>query len=446
MSDTMTTSHKDRYLDDWKRVEAQHAPAWLKALRTEARAVFHDLEMPHTRMEDWRFTNVAPILNAAFASRTAAPAHELTRNDIQAQVYGEPAWSELVFIDGYWAPKLSRIPKTHANLTLAGIQAAAERDGDLVQEHLDRHVEKRDAFTALNSAFLQDGALISIPDHAAVQGAIHLVFITTDRARGMAAYPRNLILLGRGSEADIVESHVSLDGAGGYFNNAVVEIVLNENARLGYHRIVSEADDAHHLAVIKVRQEAHSRFTSFVFAFHGAILRNEIQVLLAGQQAECALHGLYLNDGDRLIDNFINIDHAVPHGRSRIAYKGVLDGTSKAVFTGKVNVRRGAQKTDSNQLSQNFLLADGATIDTRPQLEIYADDVKCTHGATVGSPPEPVVFYFRSRGMDEAMARGILTYGFASEVVYDLALDALRARLNAQIFERYSPKGRPQGA
>jgi Fe-S cluster assembly protein SufD len=341
---------------------------------------------------------------------------------------------------------LSRIAPGHEKLTIESIQQISSLDGDVLKQHLDRHVDRRDAFAALNSAFLQDGAVVAFPDDAVVAGAIHLVFITTDRARGMAAYPRNLIVAGRNSQANVVESHVCLHGAGGYLNDAVCEIVLHDGARLAHHKIIREGNDAHHLATTKVRQESNSHFTSFVFTFSGAIARNELQVLLAGPGAECALHGLYLNDAERLIDNHIALDHAVPHCRSRIAYRGVLDGASRAVFTGKVDVRRGAQKTDSNQLNQNFLLADGATIDTKPQLEIYADDVKCTHGATVGSPPEPVVFYFRSRGMDEAMARGVLTYGFASEVVYDLELEPLRARLNNEIFERYSPQGRPQGA
>ena len=445
MADVMTASPKESYLAGWQHLESQDSPAWLKAVREQGLAQFQELEFPHARMEDWRFTNVTPLLNAGYASRTAAPAHELTVTDIAPFLFHEPDWSELVFVDGYLAPGLSRIAKDHASLTVNGLHAAADRNGNALQDHLDRHVDKGDAFTALNSAFLQDGAYVAVPDNAAVDGVIHLVFITTDGSQGMTAYPRNLMVIGRNSQARIVESHVALNGAGHYLNDAVGEIVLRDNARLSHHKIISESNEGHHLAVTNVRQEAHSFFTSFVFTFHGAIVRNKLRVLLAGQGAECSLHGLYLNDGDRLIDNFITIDHAVPHCRSRIAYKGVLDHASRAVFTGKVDVRRGAQKTDSNQLNQNFLLADGATIDTKPQLEIYADDVKCTHGATIGSPPEPVVFYFRSRGMDEAMARGILTYGFASEVVYDLEIDPLKARLNADIFDRYSPKGRPQG-
>lgn len=445
MADVVTSSPKEHFVADWQSRESEDVPAWLEEVRAQGFAAFQELELPHARMEDWRFTNVTPILNAGYATRTAGPSHELTATDIGAYVYGEPDWSELVFIDGYLAPGLSRVAKEHASLLVQGLQSAASSNGTALQEHLDRHVAKRDAFTALNSAFLQDGAFVSVPDDSIVGGAIHLVFVTTDRARGSAAHPRNLIVIGRSSDVNIVESHVAFDGAGGYLNNVVAELVVQENARLHHHKIISESKDGHHLAVTKVRQEANSHFTSFVFTLHGAIARNELQVQLAGPNAECSLHGLYLNDGDRLIDNFIDIDHAVPHCRSRIAYKGVLDDASKAVFTGKVDVRRGAQKTDSNQLNQNFLLADGATIDTKPQLEIYADDVKCTHGATIGSPPEQVVFYFRSRGMDEAMARGILTYGFASEVVYDLELEPLKTRLNTEIFDRYSPKGRPQG-
>lgn len=268
---------------------------------------------------------------------------------------------------------------------------------------------------------------------------IHFVFVSTGSTENAAAHLRNLFVLEASSEAKVVVSHVGLGGAR-YLSNVVEEIVLGDNAQLGYHKLVEEGARGAHLATTEVHHGRDSRFQSFTFSLTGAVVRNQLCTELAGDNAECALHGLYLNDNKRLVDNCLLITHSQPNCRSRIAYKGVLDGQSSTVFTGKVYVHPVAQKTDSDQLSQNLLLSDTATVDTKPQLEIFADDVKCTHGATVGSPPEEVIFYFRSRGIDEATARGMLTYGFADAIVSEVGLEPLRERLDRYVYEKYSPK------
>jgi len=249
-----------------------------------------------------------------------------------------------------------------------------------------------------------------------------------------------LSILGTSAEADIVESYVGLNDAAGYLNNAVTEIVLGDNATLRRYKVVREGDAGYHLATTKVIQGRDTNFHSFTMSLTGQIVRDELDVVLGGEGANVLLSGIYLNDGDRLIDNALRVTHASPKCYSRMAYKGVLDGTSRSVFTGKVLVPQGSQQTDSNQLNNNLLLSDKATLDTKPQLEIFADDVKCTHGATIGGFPSELIFYFRSRGMTEAMAHAILTFGFASEIVDDINIDPLRERLSKYVFAKYSPK------
>lgn len=410
-------------------------PEWARAIRLKNAARFAELEFPHRKMEEWRFTNVAPILRAPFRA-LLSPAGSASAEAVAPFRY-EGEWSELVFIDGFFARDLSRLQE---GLLLGGLSDAMTRCGHLVEPHLGRYSNgASNAFNALNAAFLSDGAFIYIAKDTAVDTPIHLLFVSTRREGNTASNPRNLIVLESGAKADIVESHVALENGGSYLTNAVSEIVLGENAKLHLYKLINESDGAYHLATAKVRLDRGAAFRSHAISQSGKIIRNEINVLLDGEGAHCSLHGLYMTSGDQLVDNPTSIEHAKPHCTSWIGYKGVLDDRSHAVFSGKVYVHRVAQKTDSNQLNQNMVLSDKATIDTKPLLEIFADDVKCTHGATVGRPPEELVFYFRTRGMSEAMALGMLTYGFADEVVNQIEIEPVRKRLEKFVFDKYSP-------
>ena len=322
---------------------------------------------------------------------------------------------------------------------VGGIGEAVARGDEVLEGHLAKSAKYTNAFVALNTAFLQDGAYIHVSEGAAPSAPIHLLFVSTG-ANTIASYPRNLIILGKSAEADIVESYVGLNDAAGYLNNAVTEIVMEDNATLRRYKVVREGSAGHHLATTKVIQGRDTNFHSFSISLTGLIVRNELDIMLGGEGANTLLSGLYLNDGDRLIDNALHVTHASPKCYSRMAYKGVLDGTSRSVFTGKVLVPKGSQRTDSDQLNNNLLLSDKATLDTKPQLEIFADDVKCTHGATIGGFPRELIFYFRSRGMAEAMAHAILTFGFASEIVDEINIGPLRERLSKYVFDKYSPK------
>ena len=421
------------------------APEWLCRLRELGAKRFETLAFPTRKDEEWRFTDVRPILRTAFETPVESCPAAIDTAGIEPHLFKEPGWTELVFVDGFFAPEASR-GITGGNLDVRSLAEMAKIDGALASKHLDSLAgESGNVFNALNSAFLLDGAIVHAPRGYAAQTPVHILYVTTGREKDKAAHPRNLIVLDETAELTLIESYVGLTDAP-YFNNVVTETVLGDGAVLKRYKVLHEGPQGYHLASMRVHQGTNSVFNSFSAILGGKIARNELNTRLAGEGAAVSLGGLYLAEGSQLIDNAVSIEHASPRCTSRIRYKGVLSDTSHAVFSGKVHVHREAQKTDSNQLNSNLLLSDTATIDTRPILQIFADDVKCTHGATVGQPPRDQIFYFQSRGISEAMARALLTCGFAGEAVDEIPVEPLRTRLHEYIYNRYSPygRGRPQ--
>jgi Fe-S cluster assembly protein SufD len=433
MSEATLTPHA-QYLDELAREPVNGQPDWVGTIRQAGRAAFEASPFPHGKQEEWRHTNIAAISNTHFPAVATPGAVDAAQ--LEGFSLAQHGYHEVVFVDGYFSEALSTLGDLPDGVLLGSLYA--NLGSDVVRAHLNQHAQHRSAYTALNTANVKDGALVYLPRKTVVDAPVHLLFLSTATAR-QAAHLRNVIALDESSEATVIASYASLSAAN-YLNNIVEEIALGSNASLKYYKAVQEGAAGNHLSTTEFHQDRDSRLFSLVVSQEGKITRNQQCVHLTGVGAECALHGLYMNDGERLIDNALHIHHTVPKCNSRIAYKGILDGSSKSVFTGKVNVDRIAQKTDSDQLSNNLLLSDNATIDTKPQLEIYADDVKCTHGATVGAHPDPIIFYFRSRGIDEATARGMLTYGFADEIVAEVGPDAFRDRLQHYIFKKYSPK------
>ena len=290
-------------------------------------------------------------------------------------------------------------------------------------------------FTELNSAFARDGAFVRVSAGASLSDPIHLLFVTTVEARGAASHPRTALQVERGARAQFVESYVSLDGTG-YFTNAVTDVVVGEGAWVEHSRIQRESERAYHIGYTQVEQARDSHYRSFTLAMGGAIARHDLRARLSAENVETLLYGLYLARGEQLVDNHTVIFHDQPNCRSWEVYKGILDGKSHAVFNGKVLVQPEAQKTDAKQTNRNLLLSDGAKVDTKPQLEIFADDVKCTHGATVGRLDEAAYFYLQSRGIPRAAARQLLTYAFAAEVVGEVASAPVREALDVLIRQR----------
>ncbi|GMV99827.1 MAG: Fe-S cluster assembly protein SufD [Candidatus Hydrogenedentota bacterium] len=434
-----TQNDKSHFLTAMEKASTLPAPAWVKSIRENGAARFAEMPLPSRRMEEWRFTNVNPILRTAFVSPTEPAVHGLSASDVAPFLLGGSDWTTLVFVNGFYAPALSRSTVCEGVIAANIAQALDTREAELAPCLNAVLNGSGGVFGALNSAFLIDGAYIRIEPGRKATSPIHLVYITTRQECPAAHHPRNLIVAGRDSESVVIESYVNLGGDAAYLNNVVTEAELQDGARLQFYKVLHEAPNGYHLSAMKVRQHRDSNFKSFSIFLGGNIARNELSVLLDGEGAETLLNGLYLAQNEELIDNYTHIEHAKPHCSSYIGYKGVLADKSHSVFTGKVFVRPHAQKTDSNQLNQNLLLSDKATADTKPQLEIYADDVKCTHGATIGQHEPQQIYYFRTRGIAEDMARAMLTYGFADEVVRELEVEPLRKYLEKSVFDRYSP-------
>ncbi|HEY7064289.1 MAG TPA: Fe-S cluster assembly protein SufD [Chloroflexota bacterium] len=432
----VTTEHKielTSYRADFERLAqapAGREPAWLRARRQTAFERFAATGFPTTRQEDWKYTNVAPIARQPYHLAAAAP-DVVTPAALAPFRFSEPGWPELVFVDGHYAPALSSLAGLPDGVRVASLAEVLAADEGLINEYLGQHATHlASGFTALNLAFLHDGALVSLPNGRIVDAPIHLLFVSTARDPLAATHPRVLVVLGRASAATVVESYVAL-GDGPYLTNAVSELVLGEGANLAHYKVLRESLAAYHVGTTEVYQPRDSVFVSFSIALGAQLARNDLNVLLDAEGADSTLNGLYLVDGTRHVDNHTAIDHARPHGTSRELYKGILDGHSRGVFNGKVVVRPDAQKTDARQTNRNILLSEDATIDTKPQLEIFADDVKCAHGAAVGQLDPQAVFYLRSRGLSPEAARRLLTYGFASDITSQIKIEPLRAQLDA---------------
>lgn len=441
MSNALTDTNRSHFLEAIAQLPPNGGPAWLNATRDAGASLFRETDLPNTRMEEWRQTNINAINKVEWRSLLAPTDHGVSAEDAINYFYAPGAWTELVFVDGFFSKDLSHVADLPTGVTAGSLYAAMQGDAAaVVEKHLNQHLGERNAYTALNSALIQDGAFLHVPKNTQVETPIHFIFISSQREADTVSHLRNLFVLEEGAQATVLTTYVSLSDDTRYLNNIVEEVALGANAHLAQYRLVEEGTAGNHLATTEVHHDRDSRYTGFSFSLEGAVTRNQLCIALDGEGAECNLNGLYLNDGDRLIDNALRITHHKSNCRSRIAYKGVLDDKSKSVFAGYVHVVPDAQQTDSDQLSNNLLLSDEASIDTKPQLEIFADDVKCTHGATIGSFPEAILFYFRSRGIDTAMAQGMLTYGFADEVVGEIEVPTLAERMDRYVYEKYSPK------
>lgn len=428
----------ERYVSDFARFEREaDAPGWLAPVRRAGIERFRDLGFPTPRLEDWKYTNVAPVLETPFRWASDSRRDDVTPALVAGLALGA---ARLVFVNGRFAKDLSseRLP---AGVRASALGEAIRREPERIEPHLGRLVPWREsAFAALATAFLDDGAFVEIADDAAIEEPLEVLFVSSPGTEAQITHPRLLVVAGRGSQAALVETHAAADG-GLYFTNAVGEVVVGDGARLDHCRIVAEAAKAAHVAATQVSVGRDGAYRSCAVSLGGRFLRHDLGVRLGGDGADCSLDGLYLTGGEDLVDHHTVIDHARPHGTSRELYKGVLDGRSRAVFNGKVIVRLDAQKTDARQTNKNLLLSDRAEVDTKPELQILADDVKCSHGAAIGQLDEEQVFYFRSRGFGEEHARRLLTYGFVADVLRRIGADAVRDALERRVAARLGIDG-----
>jgi Fe-S cluster assembly protein SufD len=418
--------------------ELRSEPQWLARFRCDAMRNFEAVGFPTMRDEDWHFTSVAPIADRVFhPAEPASLAREVVRELVVAKLDGPM----LVFVNGHYISELSAVTSDDGADSGVSIQslASAIRDdqtGALRCQLGSVASPDSSAFTSLNSAFFRDGAVVRIGANAVAGAPIQLVFITID-GEGAVSHSRNFIVAERHSQATVIESYLSA-GATTYFTNVVTEVLLAEGARLSHYKLQSESTRAYHVGTIQVRQSANSYYESFSFATGAALSRTNVYTVLEGDAAESMMNGLYLADGSQHVDHQTFIEHIAPNCPSHELYKGILDGRSHGVFNGKVYVHPEAQKTDGKQSNNNLLLSEHARVDTKPQLEIFADDVKCTHGATVGRLDETALFYLRSRGIGMSVARRLLTYAFAADVLERLELAPLKEALEARVLERFT--------
>jgi len=403
-------------------------PEWLLNLRQAAAVRFAEVGFPTRRNEEWRFTNVSPIAETPFTLAAKADS-EMTVDALNAYTYAGMGGTQLVFVNGHFQANLSS-REFPAGVTVSTLSAAMDASPELIEAHLGRYAKfTTQAFVALNTSALEDGAFVHLSRNAVVEDPIHLLFLSAPRGGPTISHPRTLILADENSQATIVESY-SGTADGVYFTNAVTEIVAAENAVLDHYKVQRESVKAYHVATMQLQLARSTNFSSHSVGLGGLLVRNDANAYLGGKGIECTLNGVYLGNDKQLIDNHTEIDHAMPHCNSHEIYKGILDGHSRGVFNGKIFVREDAQKTDAKQTNQTLLLSPTAQIDTKPQLEIFADDVKCTHGATIGQLSDEALFYLRARGISKNNARALLTYAFASDIVSRIKIDAIRAQLD----------------
>ena len=407
----------------------QGGPRWLQELRDRGASRFSTLGFPTTRDEEWRFTSVAAIASKDF--RLAAPGR-LSAAELSGFVYTDAA-HRVVIVDGHFSPELSRTGNLPPGTRFGSLATAIVEDGDTVARYLGQLAEFGSrAFSALNTAFMNDGAFVQIADGVVLDGPLQVLFVSTGDSSTMS-HPRLLLIAGEGSQSRVIETYVGT-GDRAYFTNCVTEVVLGENAIVDHYKVQEENTQAFHVASMHVNAARSATFSSHSFTLGAKLTRNDVFAVLDGEGAECTLNGLYLADGDRLVDNHTTIDHAKAHCPSHEVYKGILGGKARAIFNGKIIVRPDAQKTDAKQTNRALLLTDDAVIYTKPQLEIFADDVKCTHGAAIGQLDEDALFYLQARGLTFFEARDLLIHAFAGEILERVQVEPLKQALESELY------------
>ncbi|TAM83968.1 MAG: Fe-S cluster assembly protein SufD [Acidobacteria bacterium] len=428
---------EELYLKDFRELEERQsstAPVWLKNLRSECMQAFAEMGFPTTRLEDWKYCNVAPIAGIRFQRPTCELSDGIRKKVNEASHAGTDC-ARLVFLNGHYLEELSSVRNLPKGATVTSLRNALKHE-DAVAAHMSRYAAfNTHPFVALNTAFVQDGAFIEVPKGVALKQPVEILYFSMGGEAPWVAHPRNLVIAAQGSQLVLVETYVGLDN-GVYFNNAVTEIVAEDNAHVDYTKLQKESEEAFHVATVAAYAARSAAVATNSIQFGARLGREELTAVLDGNGAEAYLYGLYVTDGQQLIDNHTTIDHAQPHCSSREFYKGILDGKSTAVFNGKIMVRKDAQKTDSKQSDKNLLLSESASINTKPQLEIFADDVKCTHGATIGQIDPESIFYLRSRGIGLEEARSLLVEAFAAEIIGHVKVEPLRERLKAALLAK----------
>ncbi len=433
-----TFEFKKWYIENFEKfIGSLNGESWepIDSLRREAIINFSNSKLPTIKDEEWKYTNITPILKETF--KPPKGKSQLSNSEIEKFIFYAGENSVLVFLNGCYAQDLSRLNGIPAGVEVGSVADAVKRNSPLILKHLGKYVDFKDrVFTALNSAYLRDGAFIHIPAGKIVETPIHILHISDTKEAKILNLPRNLYVLGENSQASIIEHFVSTEEST-YLTNTVTEIFLDRNAVLNHVKIQEESKKAFHVAHIGVDQERSSNFISHTFLFGAELSRNDFITRFNDEGGDCTLNGLYLIDGSRLCDVHSTIDHAMPHCSSHEHFKGILDDESRGVFNGKVLVRKDAQKTNAFQENNNIILSNRALVNTKPQLEIFADDVKCSHGATIGQLDNDALFYLKTRGISQEKARAILIHAFASDVVRTVSIENVKDYIENILIKKF---------
>lgn len=427
---------KDWYLSLFGELEGSlngEAGSDFHRKRKEAIAVFDKLDFPTVKNEDWKFTNISPLLNYNFAP-VGADKVSLDKSNLDDYLIKRLDTINVVLINGHLSRELSNIDNIPAGVSIENFGDVLHNNPQMIEEHFSKYAKLENGFVALNTAFAHNGSVIRISDNCILEKPIHIINLNgTGDNTFVLSQPRNLIITGKNTDVKIIESYFSLNESDISFTNVVSEIVVGENSNFELYRIQKENHGSFQVSRTQSEQKRNSKLTIYTITTGGALVRNDTNTVLNGEGCECHLYGLYLTNGTQLVDNHTFMDHAKPHCLSNELYKGILDEHSRAVFNGKVYVRKDAQKTNAYQSNKNILLSKDVTIDTKPQLEIFADDVRCTHGTTVGQLDADSVFYLRSRGLSKESARKVLIEAFANDIFEEIKVEPLLEKFNSLI-------------
>jgi Fe-S cluster assembly protein SufD len=438
MATVQQTNTKSRLQAEFARLEGEltnGAPTWLAEKRRQAIARFEELDFPHVRQEAWRFTSLRPLDKIEWKTARDGDTRRAALA-VERHEFAGLETHQVVLVDGMINDELTTIGTLPKGVQVCSIDAAVKESPDLIEQHLGAMALNDDhPFLALNTAMFAGGTVIVVPRSTVVEKPIHLVNLAT--GGNSVNHPRTLVLVGEASQATVIETFASIEG-GVYLTNAVTEFALAASAVVDHIKIQRESDQAFHVAVMTCRQDRDSTLTSHNVSLGGALVRNDIGSLLDDEGIHCDLSGLNMISGTQHVDNHTLLSHAKPHCTSHQLYKSILDGKSTAVFNGRIHVHQDAQKTDAIQSNHSLLLSDEATAHSQPNLEIFADDVKCTHGATIGNVADAALFYMRTRGIDKETARTLLTYAYANEVLTNIKLEAVREKLEKIVFARFN--------